>query len=31
MAEDPKQLREIENELRDRFGKFGPEVAALFS
>jgi transcription-repair coupling factor (superfamily II helicase) len=30
LAEDPKQLREIENELRDRFGKFGPEVAALF-
>jgi transcription-repair coupling factor (superfamily II helicase) len=30
LAEDPKQLREVENELRDRFGKFGPEVAALF-
>jgi len=30
MAEDPQQLREIENEKRDRFGKFGPEVAALF-
>ncbi len=29
MAENPAKLKEIESELRDRFGKFGDEVRAL--
>ena len=29
MAETPARLKEIETELRDRFGKFGDEVRAL--
>jgi len=29
MAESPKQVKEIEAELRDRFGKFGDPVRAL--
>jgi transcription-repair coupling factor (superfamily II helicase) len=29
LAEDPTQLRQIEADLRDRFGKFGEEVKAL--
>ena len=29
LAETPAQLRAIEAELRDRFGKFGDEVRAL--
>ncbi|HTQ31443.1 MAG TPA: transcription-repair coupling factor [Opitutaceae bacterium] len=29
LAEAPAQLRQIEDELRDRFGKFGEEVRAL--
>jgi len=29
LAESPKQVREIEAELRDRFGKFGETVRAL--
>jgi transcription-repair coupling factor (superfamily II helicase) len=29
LAESPAQVREIEAELRDRFGKFGEEVRAL--
>ncbi len=29
MAENPKQVRELEQELRDRFGKFGETVRAL--
>jgi transcription-repair coupling factor (superfamily II helicase) len=29
LAEDPTQLRQIESDLRDRFGKFGDEVKAL--
>ncbi len=29
MAESPAKVKEIENELRDRFGKFGDEVRAL--
>ncbi len=29
MAENPKQVRDLETELRDRFGKFGEEVRAL--
>ncbi|HTL69425.1 MAG TPA: transcription-repair coupling factor [Lacunisphaera sp.] len=29
LAENPKQVKEIEAELRDRFGKFGDEVRAL--
>ncbi len=29
MAESPAKLKEIESELRDRFGKFGDEVRAL--
>jgi transcription-repair coupling factor (superfamily II helicase) len=30
LAETPAQLKQIEGDLRDRFGKFGPEVRALF-
>ncbi|HVZ65318.1 MAG TPA: transcription-repair coupling factor [Lacunisphaera sp.] len=29
LAESPKQVKDIEAELRDRFGKFGDEVRAL--
>jgi len=29
LAETPAQLKQIEGDLRDRFGKFGPEVRAL--
>ncbi|MDE3084538.1 MAG: transcription-repair coupling factor, partial [Verrucomicrobiota bacterium] len=29
LAESPAQLKQIENDLRDRFGKFGNEVRAL--
>ncbi|HTB79645.1 MAG TPA: transcription-repair coupling factor [Opitutaceae bacterium] len=29
LAAAPAQLRQIESDLRDRFGKFGPEVRAL--
>ena len=29
MAETPKQVKELEQELRDRFGRFGEEVRAL--
>ncbi len=29
MAESPAQVKQIESELRDRFGKFGEEVRAL--
>ncbi|MSU46101.1 MAG: transcription-repair coupling factor [Lacunisphaera sp.] len=29
MAENPKQVKDIETELRDRFGKFGEAVRAL--
>jgi transcription-repair coupling factor (superfamily II helicase) len=29
LAETPAAIKEIETELRDRFGKFGPEVRAL--
>lgn len=31
LAESPEQVRAIEAELRDRFGKFGDEVRALLS
>jgi transcription-repair coupling factor (superfamily II helicase) len=29
LAESPAKLKEIESDLRDRFGKFGDEVRAL--
>jgi transcription-repair coupling factor (superfamily II helicase) len=29
MAENPKRVKDLETELRDRFGKFGEEVRAL--
>ncbi len=29
LAQNPKQVKELEQELRDRFGKFGEEVRAL--
>lgn len=29
LAENPKQVKELEQELRDRFGKFGETVRAL--
>ncbi|MDI1320071.1 MAG: hypothetical protein PSW75_07750 [bacterium] len=29
MAENPKQVKDLEAELRDRFGKFGEPVKAL--
>jgi transcription-repair coupling factor (superfamily II helicase) len=29
LAETPAQLKQIEGDLRDRFGKFGPDVRAL--
>jgi len=29
MAENPAQIKQIESELRDRFGKFGEEVRAI--
>lgn len=30
LAENPARLKEIETELRDRFGKFGDEIKVLF-